>query len=254
MIRRQLRVHRIGGLAEVERGETAVAGRQLLLDDVGLDGDSDVVRLTRQIRRERVVDPVLLEGGVAQVAPENRRHPELMRLRERARHLLDLTIGTVGTEVDRRAHRDCADVPGLLDSAEHDLVELVRVGQQLVVVELDDERNSVRPVPRERAEHAERRRHRVAPTFDSELHDLPGVEVLRVGSERRARRVLDALVDREDRDVPGAGQAAVLVDRRQVAQDAVRAVGAGPDAIDEVRPRQVQQRLRHRLASMLEQG
>jgi hypothetical protein len=37
------------GLAELERGVAAVVGRQLLLDDVGLDRRADVVRLTREI-------------------------------------------------------------------------------------------------------------------------------------------------------------------------------------------------------------
>ena len=63
------------------------------------------------------------------------------------------------------------DVPRLLDRAEHDLVELVRIGQQLVVVDLDDERDLVRPVPRHRAEHAEGRGDRVAPALDGELDD-----------------------------------------------------------------------------------
>ena len=122
------------------------------------------------------------------------------------------------------------------------------------MIDLHDEGDLVRPVPRHGAEHAERRGDRVAAALDGELDDLARVEVLRIGSERRACRVLDPLVDGEDRHVARAAEAAVLIDRGEVAQDLVGTVGAGPDAVDEIRSRQVQQRLRHRLAAVLEQG
>ena len=73
-------------------------------------------------------------------------------------------------------------------------------------------------------EHAERRGHGVAAALDRELHDVLGVEVGRVRRERRARRVLDALVDRQDRHVAGAAQAAGVEERLQAAQHARRAV------------------------------
>ena len=59
------------------------------------------------------------------------------------------------------------------------------------------------------AEHAERRGDGVAPALDRELDDVRGVEVVGVLRERRAGRVLDALVDGQDRQVAGAGEAAV---------------------------------------------
>ena len=59
----------------------------------------------------------------------------------------------------------------------------------------------------------------VAAALDRELDDVLGIEVARVRGERRAGRVLDALVDRQDRDVAGAGQPAVVEERLQVAQD-----------------------------------
>jgi bifunctional DNA-binding transcriptional regulator/antitoxin component of YhaV-PrlF toxin-antitoxin module len=62
----------------------------------------------------------------------------------------------------------------LLDRAEHDLVELVRVGQQLVVVDLHDERDLVRVLAGHQPEHAEGRGHGVAAALDRELHDVLG--------------------------------------------------------------------------------
>ena len=122
------------------------------------------------------------------------------------------------------------------------------------MIELDDERDPVRPVARHGAEHAERRGDRVAPALDGELDELAGVEVLGIGSERRAGRVLDALVDREDRHVAGAAEPAVLDRSRRGCAGRGWTVGARPDAIDEIRSGQVQHRLGHRLAFMLEQG
>ncbi len=46
--------------------------------------------------------------------------------------------------------------------------------------------------------------------------------------------MLDALVDREDREVPGAGQTAVVVHGLQVPEHGRTAVGLGDDAVDEV--------------------
>ena len=116
--------------------------------------------------------------------------------REGLRDLDDLALGLLGAEVDRGADGDRAHVAGLLDLREHDLVVAVRIGQELVVVELDDERDVVRVLARDGAEHAQRRGHRVAAALDRELDDAVGIEVVGVLRERRARRVLDALVDR----------------------------------------------------------
>ena len=57
------------------------------------------------------------------------------------------------------------------------------------------------------AEHAERRGDGVAAALDRELDDVLGIEVRGVRRERRAGRVLDALIDRQDRDVAGAAPA-----------------------------------------------
>ena len=89
-------------------------------------------------------------------------------------------------------------------------------------------------------EHAERRGHGVAAALDRQLHDVLGVEVGRVRRERRAGRVLDALIDRQDRHVAGAAQPAGVEQRLQAAQHARRAVRQREDAVDEVGTRQVQ--------------
>ena len=140
--------------------------------------------------------PLDLEVRVAQVAPQHGEHAEPVGLLERARDLDDLARGLLGAEVDRRADAGRAHLVRALDRREHDLVELVRIREQLVVVQLHDEGELVRPLAADRAEDAERRGERVAAALDRELHEVLGVEVDGVRREARGARVLDALVDR----------------------------------------------------------
>ena len=72
------------------------------------------------------------------------------------------------------------------------------------------------------------------------------VEVLGIGRERRRGRVLDALVDREDREVPGPAQASVIVQRAEVAQHRRRTVGEREDVVQIVRSREGQELLGER--------
>ena len=99
-------------------------------------------------------------------------------------------------------------------------------------------------------EHAERRGHGVASAFDRQLHDVLGVEVDRVRRERRAGGVLDALIDRQDRHVAGAGQPAVVEERLQAAHHPGRPVGQRDDPVHEVGPRKVKAVFRDGLALM----
>ena len=73
-------------------------------------------------------------------------------------------------------------------------------------------------------EHAERGGDGVAAALDGQLDEVLRVEVGRVLGEGGRRRVLDALVDRQDRQVAGAAEAAVVEQRAQVAQHRDRSV------------------------------
>ena len=70
--------------------------------------------------------------------------------------------------------------------------------------------------------------------LDGELDDVDRVEVGRVRSERGRPGMLDSLVDREDRDVAGAGEAAAVEEETEVAEHLGVAVGLTEDAVDEV--------------------
>jgi hypothetical protein len=121
------------------------------------------------------------------------------------------------------------------------------------VVELDDEGNLVRVLARDRAEHAERRGDGVAAALDRQLDDVFRVEVDRVRREARARRVLDALVNGQDRNEARPGEPAVVEERLQVPEHIHRAVGRDPHAVNEVRAGQVQHVFGNGLAFVAEQ-
>ena len=65
--------------------------------------------------------------------------------------------------------------------------------------------------------------------------------------------MLDALVHRQDRDVPGATEAAMTEQAVQIAEDAVVAVGHGKNPVNEIRPGNVQPVLRNFRAFEIEE-
>ena len=67
------------------------------------------------------------------------------------------------------------------------------------MVDLQDERYLVREFARDRPKHAERSCDRVAAAFDGKAHNIFRIKVLNVWSERSARRMLYALIDRQYR-------------------------------------------------------
>ena len=106
-----------------------------------------------------------------------------MRLLKGLGDLLDLAGGVLRTEVDGGADSGRTEVVRLLRRAEHDLVVLGRVGEQLVVVELGDERDLVGVAPADHPEHSERGGEGIAAPLDGQLDQVLGVEVGRVAGE-----------------------------------------------------------------------
>src|SRR5690625_7976028 len=120
------------------------------------------------------------------------------------------------------------------------------------MVELHDERDAMRILTRNRPEHAVRGCHCVTTAFDGELHDVLRIEVRRVLGKRRAGRVLDSLVNGENREVPRTTETPVVEDGLQEAQYANVPIRANANAVDNVGARQMQILLRHRATRMIE--
>ena len=104
MVGRQV-VHGVARLAEPYGPEPSVARRQLLLDDIGLNRHAQMIGLTGQVGRRMVVGPVFLERAVTQVAPQNRRHAQLVGALEGPGHLDQLRTALGRAEIDRSPDR-----------------------------------------------------------------------------------------------------------------------------------------------------
>src|SRR5262249_23326254 len=84
----------VTGIAHIQSLVAPVILRQLLLDDVGLNGDTEMIGLTGEVGGEVIV-LVLLEGTVAKVAPQHGGHTEFVGLREGLTDFYDLAVGVV---------------------------------------------------------------------------------------------------------------------------------------------------------------
>ena len=220
--------------AEPDRTVTAVKLGLLLLHDIGLDRDPQVIGLPGQVGGGMIVLSPRIEGGLPQVAPQHGDHAQLMGHLEGLGCFLQLAHPLVGTEVHGRANRNRAQLPRLLNAREHDLVVAVGVGQQLVVVQLDEEGDAVGVAARHGTQHTERGGDGVAPAFHGQFADVAGVEIDGIRRKRSPRRVLDPLVDGEDGDIAGSGEPPVAQNLLHAAQHLGTPVRARDHAVDEV--------------------
>jgi len=223
----------VAGVSHVEGHVAAVILGHFLLDDVGLDGDAEMIGLAGEIGGEVIV-LILLEGIVAELAPQDRSHAEFVSLGEGAAYFDDLPIGLVRTEINGCADGGRAHVPGFLHSPEKNLIEFVGKGEQFVVVELHDEGNFVRIFVSDRAKNSEGRGDRVAFAFDGELDDVFRVEIVRILGEAGSRRVLDALINGKNRDIAGMSEAPVAKDALKIGKYPNISVRCGVDAVDKI--------------------
>ncbi len=223
----------VTGIAHVESQIAAVIFGHFLLDDVGLNGDAEMIGLAGEIRGEVIV-LVLFESVVAHVAPEHGSHAELVGFGKGAADFDDLAIGLVGTEIDGCADSGSTHVPSLLNSTEEHLIEFIGVSEQFVVIDLHDEGNLVRIFVCHGAENSERGSYGVALAFYRELDDIFRVEIVRIFGEASARGVLDALIDRKNREITRAAEAPVIEDALEIREYPDISVRGGVDAINKI--------------------
>src|SRR5438105_4420595 len=101
-----------------------------------------------------IIDAIYLEARVAGVAPEDRSHAQLVSGGESHAHLVQLARALGRAPVHSRAYGDAAHVARLLGGSEHRLVVAIRKREELIVVELEDERDLVRVLLGVEPEHA----------------------------------------------------------------------------------------------------
>src|SRR5208283_3018912 len=223
----------IAGIPDVQGFIASVIFGQLLLNDVGLDGNAEMIGLAGEIGRDVIV-LILLKGGIAEIAPQNSGHAEFVSLGESVADLNDLAIALLRAEINGCANGSGAHVIGFLNSSEQDLVELVWISEQFIVIDLHDERNFVGIFAGDGAKHAKRGSHGVATAFDGQFDNVFAIKIVGVFREAGAAGMLDALIDGEDRHIARAGKTAGEEHPVEIVQHAKIAVGCRVHTIDEV--------------------
>ena len=104
----------VAGITDVESRIAAIIFGEFLLDDVGLNGDAEVIGLTGEVGGDVIV-LVLFEGVVAQIAPQHGGHAEFVGLCEGVADFNDLAAALIRAEIDRCANRGSAHVVGFLE-------------------------------------------------------------------------------------------------------------------------------------------
>src|SRR5207253_10730257 len=143
---------------------------------------------------------------IAQIAPQDASHSQFVCASKRVCDFGDLARRFVRSKIDRRTDRNSSEVLRLFHGSEQHLVEFVRQRQQLVMIDFNDKRNFVSVLSSDASQYTERRGHAVTAALDRQLHQVFGIEVLRVRGERGASRVLNTLIDRQDRNITGGGK------------------------------------------------
>ncbi len=199
-----------------------------------------MVGLPRQVGARVVIDAIFLKAAVTQIRPQHRHHAKLMRALKRGRNFFNLAARLFGAEINRRPDRHRAHIEGLFDARIQRLVVLRRVAQGFVMVNLHQERNAVRVAARHRRQHAVGGGHAVAARFNRQLDNVFRVEIHRVRGKRRARRMLDALVHRQNGEISGAGEASGIIKGLHISQHRGWTVVINHHAIDIIRPWQIE--------------
>ena len=131
-------------------------------------------------------------------------------------------------------------IPGLLHPGKEGLVVQCWVGEQFIVVDLEDKGNFMGIAPGYRGQDPQGGGHGVAAAFDGQFDDIFRIKIDGVGRKGRRRRMLDALVHRQDGKITGPGQPAMIEQGGQGTQDVNGPITGHKYAVQEIRTRQMQ--------------
>ena len=127
------------------------------------------------------------------------------------------------------------------------------MGHQFIMIDLDDEWDAMGEAASGQAERAKSGSDRVAAALQRQLDDIRRIKISRVRRKRRARRMLDPLINWQNRDVTAAAQTSAVVNLLQAADDPRIAIAAQPNPFGEIRARQRQGFARDRFAAVVQQ-
>src|SRR5689334_16845807 len=97
-------------LTKVQRFESAIVGRQFLLDDISLNSYSQMICRPRQIGSGVVVNTIFSERAVTQIATQYGCHSQFVRFSKCMWYLLYLPARFRGAEINSSSYGSSAHV------------------------------------------------------------------------------------------------------------------------------------------------
>jgi hypothetical protein len=190
-----------------------VRRRRLDLHDVRAELASDVRGVRADIERGLAV---LRELAAARVRPDHGGQAHVARLGDQVTDLLVHVVAEAGARINREADRGAAEAQRIFHAAGHRRVRLRGAAERVAVVDLEDHRQASGVLVRDAFDEAERRRVCVAAGLDRHARVVLGVVARGVRREAARGAVLEALVDRQDDELAGAGERARVQEAAQV--------------------------------------
>src|SRR5262245_6786819 len=107
-----------------------------------------MIRLSGKVSRNMIIF-IFLKSRVSQVTPKYGCHSQLMCHFKCLAYFLDLSARFFTSKIDRCTHSSCAEIPACLNGSKHDLIEFIWIGEELVVIYLDDKGDLMGVIPRQ---------------------------------------------------------------------------------------------------------
>ena len=154
---------------------------------------------------------ICFEALITEIAPQHSCHAQFVCQCKGLRDLDQLPVGIIRPKIDRRADCRRTHVIGLFHRAKQNLFKVIRIRQQLIMIDLHQKRDFVRVLTRHHAEHPKRGGNRIASAFDGKLDNVFRIKVIRVFCKACAAGMFDTLVHRQNGKIARAAQPAVVI-------------------------------------------
>src|SRR5438876_562228 len=189
-----------------------VIGRQLHLDDVGAQLGRDLRCIGDDVERRL---PFLADLAAAGIRPDHERQAVPFGFFPDLAGLLVHALAVRRPGIDGEPHRHAAEPQRVAHAARDRRRWVLVLMEDIVVVQLQDQRNLARELRRTRLQEPERRSVGVAAGLDRQLEVVAGIVAPRIDREAPGRAVLEALVHRQNQAFAGPLQRPVVQDARQ---------------------------------------
>src|SRR5437016_2576394 len=212
-----------------------VIGRQLHLDDVGPQLGRDLRCIGDDVERRLAF---LADLAAAGIGPDHERQAVPFGFFPDLTGLLVPTLAVRRSGIDGEPHGHAAEPQRVAHAARDRRGRVLVLMEDIVVVQLQDQRNLARELRCTSFQEPERRGVGVAAGLDRQLEVVPGIVAWRIDREAPGRAMLEALVHRQNQTFAGPLQRTVVQNARQVRLHAgvIRAVPT-QDFSDAVRHR-----------------